>query len=1284
MAGLLRPHGACVPLFLPRYPTPTLRDSVIVQVATRVTRVVHRAARIDGAKGPEGSSEVGGNRTQQVAGSSAASERAERGSTTARGKSPSKTPDEPPEKPLTSSGGAGNARGSTGGGDAGREGRGKKGKARIDPVGIVASDPSLKAFEGDLRARYKRLKDLRQLIEQEDEDLLELANAHKMMGLHRHPWHCIELYEWAPGATGCALVGTFNDWDGTEAVSERGPAGCDELGVHRVVLQDRLRAGQQADPFGQEYNYDVETDSGDRDLDWEGLYRAAQEGYWEEGEDHLMHEYVDPDLEEEEAEAEWGGGSVVEGEDGGLEEGEEGGLRGGLGGGGGGGGGGEGGGERSKQHVQGKEWVEKARETGAYKGWVNGPMHLTEAQQREEEQEDGQTEGQAAQKPARRQQAKASGAGSSKSGNSSKLPPIAVPYTGSEGAGVGDWQLLKDPAWAAYVENKQLPYPYWLAERKGRKAWARKYEVAVRHGDRWRVQLSTAQGLLQRVSAWATFVAPEDREGRRWSGVVWDPPLGERHKWQHTAPPRPRTLRVYEAHVGSSGGKAGRVRSAGEEERGVLRGEGEGEEGRVEGGEGERVEWRGGSREVTSFDEFTDAVLPRIKAAGYNAVLLLGIMEHPDYASLGLKVSSPFAVSSRFGSPDAFKRLVDTAHGMGLLVMMSVVLSQVGSYEAFGLLNFDGQANSFIRPGKRGYHKRVGTRIPDFGSYEVKRYLLSNLRWWAEEYQLDGMLFHSLPSMIYYHNGYSDFERGVEEFFGAAVDEDALAYLVLANDMLHQLNPAFLTIAHDATVYPGLCAGTHEGGLGFDLRLNGAPMEMWPWLLHHAWQGGEVVPGKTHLEEWSMEEMMLTLLQQGCGERTLVCAEGHLQAVAGDPLAHTLIGRYMPDEEERPSGTHLPWSSAPSAAATVWYQLPQVHRGVALYKLIRLITLSAAGDAYMSFMGNEFAHPHRLHLTSRPHEGSSQCCWQLQEDARSPFAHIAAFDRAVMALDEREGVLALEKPHMRHVSEEHRVVCFTRGPLLFLFNFHPARCFASFSIALPRAGEYTLLLDSEAREYGGGHHTHGIHALPTVQATPTPLPPHSYVSTHALPSSASPVSASHHPHKQFKNGHAQLMGKYTAGEPQHPLHCLLSLLSKTVSYFRRLANPLSQSTPLSAKMNAPDRYERFVLPDGMKKVSYERDTKVLNAATLVIQREDHTIGNLLRMQLHRDPHVLFVGYRIPHPLKYEVQFKIQTTSQSSPQQAYNTALTALDGEMLQLKASFQEAVKQCRERPAYY
>ncbi|GJP62202.1 hypothetical protein CLOP_g19289, partial [Closterium sp. NIES-67] len=338
-------------------------------------------------------------------------------------------------------------------------------------------------------------------------------------------------------------------------------------------------------------------------------------------------------------------------------------------------------------------------------------------------------------------------------------------------------------------------------------------------------------------------------------------------------------------------------------------------------------------------------------------------------------------------------------------------------------------------------------------------------------------------------------------FFGPSVDEDALAYLTLANDMLHQLNPSFITIADDVTVYPGVCAPTHQGGLGFDLRLNTAAMEMWPWLLHHAWPGGEARDGQKHLEEWSMEEMMMTLLQQGSAEHTLVCAESHWQAVAGDPLAHVLIGRYMPDDDApsartrslTPSSSSSPSTAAAAAAAATpaWYQQPQVHRGTALYKLIRLITLAAAGDAFLSFMGNEFGHPHRLHLSSRPHEGSSQCCWQLQDDARGPFAQLAAFDRAVMALDEREGVLALDKPHMRHVSEEHRVVCFTRGALLFLFNFHPSRCFASFSVALPRAGEYTLLLDSEAPEYGGGHGTHGIHAPPTVHATPTPLPPHS-------------------------------------------------------------------------------------------------------------------------------------------------------------------------------------------------
>lgn len=106
-------------------------------------------------------------------------------------------------------------------------------------------------------------------------------------------------------------------------------------------------------------------------------------------------------------------------------------------------------------------------------------------------------------------------------------------------------------------------------------------------------------------------------------------------------------------------------------------------------------------------------------------------------------------------------------------------------------------------------------------------------------------------------------------------------------------------------------------------------------------------------------------------------------------------------------------------------------------------------------------------------------------------------------------------------------------------------------------------------------------------------------------------------------------------------------------------------------MNAPDRYERFVVPEGTKKVAYERDTKIINAASFTIEREDHTIGNILRMQLHKDPNVLFAGYKLPHPLQYKIIIRIHTTSQSSPMQAYNQSINDLDKELDTLKSGFE-------------
>uniref|UniRef100_A0A061RGP8 DNA-directed RNA polymerase II subunit J n=1 Tax=Tetraselmis sp. GSL018 TaxID=582737 RepID=A0A061RGP8_9CHLO len=106
-------------------------------------------------------------------------------------------------------------------------------------------------------------------------------------------------------------------------------------------------------------------------------------------------------------------------------------------------------------------------------------------------------------------------------------------------------------------------------------------------------------------------------------------------------------------------------------------------------------------------------------------------------------------------------------------------------------------------------------------------------------------------------------------------------------------------------------------------------------------------------------------------------------------------------------------------------------------------------------------------------------------------------------------------------------------------------------------------------------------------------------------------------------------------------------------------------------MNQPARYEKFIIPDGQEKVKYEKDTKVRNAATFTIEREDHTIGNIVRMQLHTDKDVVFAGYRVPHPLEHKLEIKIQTTGNITPIDALSTAVSDLRTQLMDIQTQFE-------------
>ncbi|GMY31174.1 1,4-alpha-glucan-branching enzyme 3, chloroplastic/amyloplastic-like [Fagus crenata] len=576
----------------------------------------------------------------------------------------------------------------------------------------------------------------------------------------------------------------------------------------------------------------------------------------------------------------------------------------------------------------------------------------------------------------------------------SNLPPYDVIDNGKD---YDYFNVASSPEWFKKIFDKKPPLQYWLETRKGRKAWLKKYTPGIPHGSKYRVYFNTPSGPLERVPAWATYVQP-DEDGKQASAVHWEPPPESAYKWKNTPPKVPKSLRIYECHVGISGSEP----------------------------------------KISSFNEFTEKVLPHVKEAGYNAIQLIGVIEHKDYFTVGYRVTNFYAVSSRYGTPDDFKRLVDEAHGLGLLVFLDIVHSYSAADEMVGLSLFDGSDDSFFHTGKRGQHKYWGTRMFKYGDPDVLHFLLSNLNWWIVEYQIDGLQFHSLSSMMYTHNGFASFTGDLEEYCNQYVDKDAMLYLILANEILHALHPNIVTIAEDATFYPGLCEPTSQGGLGFDYYVNLSVSEMWSSFL-------ENVPD----HEWSMSKIVSTLMGNKQNvDKMLMYAENHNQSISGgQSFAEILFGEIGEDSPRLKES---------------------LLRGCSLHKMIRLITLTIGGCAYLNFMGNEFGHPKRVEFPMPSNQFSFQLAnrrWDLL--ANGVHRDLFSFDKDLMKLDENDRILSRGLPNIHHVNDTNMVISYMRGPLLFIFNFHPTDSYERYSVGVEEAGEYQVVLNTDETKYGG-------------------------------------------------------------------------------------------------------------------------------------------------------------------------------------------------------------------------
>ena len=531
------------------------------------------------------------------------------------------------------------------------------------------------------------------------------------------------------------------------------------------------------------------------------------------------------------------------------------------------------------------------------------------------------------------------------------------------------------------------------------------YAATLTHGSLLKVHVIGADGSdRDRIPAYIRRVV-QDEQSKDFTAQFWMPPTP--HVFAHPAPTPPpgEGLRIYEAHVGMAA-EAGRT---------------------------------------GTFREFTTDMLPHIRQGGYNAIQLMAIAEHPYYGSFGYHVSSFFAVSSRFGTPDELKALIDTAHGLGIVVLLDLVHSHTVKNLNEGLNHFDGTDFQYFHGGERGLHPAWDSLVFDYSKYEVQRFLLSNVRFWLEEFRFDGFRFDGVTSMLYRDHGLErDFVR-YADYFGPNCDDDAITYLQLANDLAHTVNPHAVSIAEDMSGMPGAARPVADGGLGFDYRLAMGVPDFWIRLVK-----------ETPDEQWSLQKIYQTLLNRRGNEKHVGYVESHDQALVGDQtLAFRLMGERMytgMGKDARGPGGVI------------------VDRGIALHKIIRLLTFSLAGEAYLNFMGNEFGHPEWVDF---PREGNgfsyhfARRQWSLADNPALRYGGMGAFDAAMQALDTGYHILPDKLIEQLLLHEDTRQLVYRRGQTVFVVNLHPTESYTGLRIPVPDATDYRLILNSDDLSFSG-------------------------------------------------------------------------------------------------------------------------------------------------------------------------------------------------------------------------
>lgn len=523
---------------------------------------------------------------------------------------------------------------------------------------------------------------------------------------------------------------------------------------------------------------------------------------------------------------------------------------------------------------------------------------------------------------------------------------------------------------------------------------------ALHHLDLYKLSIHWDGGQGERVPAWATRVV-QDEKTKIFSAQVWHPEHAYEWKKQ-TFRPKRGPLFIYECHIGMSQD----------------------------------------AEKVGTYNEFRLNVLPRIIADGYNCIQIMAIAEHPYYGSFGYHVSSFFAPSSRFGTPDELKQLIDEAHAAGIMVIMDLVHSHAVKNEVEGLGNYAGDPNQFFYPGSRHEHSAWDSLCFDYGKNEVVHFLLSNCKYWLTEFHFDGFRFDGVTSMLYYSHGLGEAFCGYPDYFNGHQDDNAICYLTLANLLIHEVNPSAITIAEEVSGMPGLAAPFKDGGYGFDYRMAMNIPDYWIKTIK-----------ERRDEDWRPSSILWELTNRRADEKTISYCESHDQALVGDK---TLIFRLID-------------------ADMYWHfkkgdENYTVHRGIALHKMIRLVTASTINGGYLNFMGNEFGHPEWIDF---PREGNgwsykyARRQWNLVDNHELCYHYLGDFDNKMIHLlrNTESDIRKFPVQEVWH-DDSDQVLAYMRGSLVFVFNFSPNRSYDGYGFRVPE-GAYEVVLNTDATEFGG-------------------------------------------------------------------------------------------------------------------------------------------------------------------------------------------------------------------------